>query len=762
MKKLILLISGLLLGNMLNSQVILNIESPASLAGNYNMTFADPADGWSSPDMLDPANALTGVLAIVDDGTVGDSLGCNELINPTEIAGKIAVVYRGSCEFGTKAFMAQNAGAIGVILINNVPGDPLGMLGGTDGLNVTIPVAMISQIDGQVITTVVNDGQDVTVFIGNKNGLFDTDMGVKDFRILLPTPNTTHTMLAQNGTEHNFRVGAWLYNYGVLDQTGVQFTAVVNQGDNVIYTETATGLDIVSGDSIYVELPVFSEATYAQGTYTLSYTITTTATDEYMSDNNYDVDFNIGNTVFSHVKTDANGMPIATTGYRATNATTTFSACVHFRHPNASRLAVEGLYFSASTNADGSLEGQALTTTMYKINDVFGDLNDLDFNVTGAGLLEIEEVTSGEYTYQTDTMEFNTVYAPFSARQPLIDNQRYMFCVSTFDVNTYIGYGDLDYSWTIDTVLQPMFPIQVNSEWAILGFGGESAAIGVRMIEPTVNGAPVAINDYTSTPYQTAVTINPSTNDLDLSGAVVPSSVTIVGTTDGTATVNAAGAITFTPANGFTGNGTVTYSICDNGTPQLCATAVITITVINTEPTAANDQFITPYLTPVTFNVTTNDTDATGQIDPLSVTIVSPSTDGETTVDPLTGEITFTPNVDFSGLTSFSYSVCDNGTPVLCSTADVIVVVGQNSINENSLFSAVYPNPTASVVYVKGENLANFTTVELKDQLGRTVKSWTINSTDLELDLKSVDAGNYFLQFVGTSLSTVEKIQIVK
>jgi hypothetical protein len=184
--------------------------------------------------------------------------------------------------------------------------------------------------------------------------------------------------------------------------------------------------------------------------------------------------------------------------------------------------------------------------------------------------------------------------------------------------------------------------------------------------------------------------------------------------------------------------------------------------VINTEPTAANDQFITPYLTPVTFNVTTNDTDATGQIDPLSVTIVSPSTDGETTVDPLTGEITFTPNVDFSGLTSFSYSVCDNGTPVLCSTADVIVVVGQNSINENSLFSAVYPNPTASVVYVKGENLANFTTVELKDQLGRTVKSWTINSTDLELDLKSVDAGNYFLQFVGTSLSTVEKIQIVK
>ena len=43
--------------------------------------------------------------------------GCNPLIN--NLTGKIAVIYRNTCEFGAKALNAQNAGAIGVIIIKN-------------------------------------------------------------------------------------------------------------------------------------------------------------------------------------------------------------------------------------------------------------------------------------------------------------------------------------------------------------------------------------------------------------------------------------------------------------------------------------------------------------------------------------------------------------------------------------------------------------------------------------------------------------------
>jgi hypothetical protein len=512
MKKIILLISGIVLGNFLNAQVIFNIESPTNLAGNYNITYSEPGT-WSSPDMLDPANAITGILAIVDDGTAADSLGCNPLVNNADIAGKIAVVYRGECQFGTKSLNAQNAGAIAVLIINNVPGDPIGMDGGTDGVNVTIPVAMISQLDGQIIRAVLDQGTDVTAFFGNKVGLFDTDMGVKDFRLLLPSPNGIPTLLAQSSADYNFRVGAWLYNYGRLDQTNVTFRAEVNFGDNIIYTETESGLDITSADSIYVELPIFSQNSYPAGVYTLKYTIITSEADEYDSDNVYSVDFNITEDVFSHVRLNENGLPSSTTGYRSTAATTTFSSCIHFRHPNASKVKAHGMYFAATTNADGSLEGQELITTLYKINDVFNDLNDLDFNIDGAGLQNIEEIANSSYQYDSDSLAFETVYAPFSSPAELLDNQRYMFCVSTFDPNTFIGYGDLDYSWTIDTVLQPMFPIQSNTTWSIIGFGGESSAIGVKLVDvnSTANIANINTENFTVYP-------NPSSDVVKISG----------------------------------------------------------------------------------------------------------------------------------------------------------------------------------------------------------------------------------------------------
>ena len=56
---------------------------------------------------------MEGTAVLVDDGTAADSLGCGVLVNNAAISGNIAVVYRGTCEFGVKALNAQNAGAIG-------------------------------------------------------------------------------------------------------------------------------------------------------------------------------------------------------------------------------------------------------------------------------------------------------------------------------------------------------------------------------------------------------------------------------------------------------------------------------------------------------------------------------------------------------------------------------------------------------------------------------------------------------------------------
>src|SRR5947208_6022372 len=65
-------------------------------------------------------------------------------------SGKLAIVDRGACTFSTKVRNAIAAGALGVVVINNVAGDPIEMakdgLGGDD-----LPAVMISKNDGAAL-----------------------------------------------------------------------------------------------------------------------------------------------------------------------------------------------------------------------------------------------------------------------------------------------------------------------------------------------------------------------------------------------------------------------------------------------------------------------------------------------------------------------------------------------------------------------------------------------------------------------------------
>ena len=115
------------------------------LAGSY---FGVPADfGGPIP------NGLTEDLVLVeDDDATGDSNdACDPITNGADLDGKIVVIRRGACEFGFKALAAQNEGAIAVIMVNNVEGDAITMAGGEFGDQVTIPLFMISDIDGEPI-----------------------------------------------------------------------------------------------------------------------------------------------------------------------------------------------------------------------------------------------------------------------------------------------------------------------------------------------------------------------------------------------------------------------------------------------------------------------------------------------------------------------------------------------------------------------------------------------------------------------------------
>ena len=80
MKKIYLLTSLTLFTISTQAQIIFNVESPSSIAGEYD--FSPAGTDWTlAPDMTIPGNAILDTLMLVDDGTADDTLSCNPLIN---------------------------------------------------------------------------------------------------------------------------------------------------------------------------------------------------------------------------------------------------------------------------------------------------------------------------------------------------------------------------------------------------------------------------------------------------------------------------------------------------------------------------------------------------------------------------------------------------------------------------------------------------------------------------------------------------------
>lgn len=106
-----------------------------------------------------PDRDLTTPLEVVRDGAGALSTACAPLGGSNAVAGAVALVSRGGCSFGTKIINAERAGAVAVIVVSNLPGDPTAM--GGDGVNEpTIPAVMaplgaravLVALDGALVT----------------------------------------------------------------------------------------------------------------------------------------------------------------------------------------------------------------------------------------------------------------------------------------------------------------------------------------------------------------------------------------------------------------------------------------------------------------------------------------------------------------------------------------------------------------------------------------------------------------------------------
>lgn len=207
----------------------------------------------------------------------------------------------------------------------------------------------------------------------------------------------------------------------------------------------------------------------------------------------------------------------------------------------------------------------------------------------------------------------------------------------------------------------------------------------ITVLDPSAtNNLPIVNTDLATTTTTTPVVINSLANDAagNVGGSLNPASVTVTSApSNGIAIVNSStGDITYTANPGFVGTDTITYQVCDNSTPTpLCASAQQIVNVLpangtNDAPIAGDDFATTTGTTPASGNILTNDTDPDGNT--LTATPQVTNIPGVgTLVLNANGFYTFTAVPGFSGPVDLPYTVCDNGTPSLCSDATLHILV---------------------------------------------------------------------------------------
>lgn len=152
------------------------INSGTLVGTNFNVN-----DNAFSPGHVNlpiaPA-VLTNNLVLYVDGTPDTSDACEVPTNAAALNGKIAVIRRGVCSFAIKVKNAQNAGAIGAIIVNNIAGGI--SMAGADA-TITIPAVSMSQTEGEALIASMSSGT-VNVSLSSPevyiNGDGDFDNGV--------------------------------------------------------------------------------------------------------------------------------------------------------------------------------------------------------------------------------------------------------------------------------------------------------------------------------------------------------------------------------------------------------------------------------------------------------------------------------------------------------------------------------------------------------------------------------------------------------
>ncbi len=200
----------------------------------------------------------------------------------------------------------------------------------------------------------------------------------------------------------------------------------------------------------------------------------------------------------------------------------------------------------------------------------------------------------------------------------------------------------------------------------------DSAYVHIKVTP--VNDAPIAIDDIIVAAEEQVSTFYPSRNDIDVDA----DSLTIqLGTAPnhGNFAIGANQSLVYLPVINFIGWDTLSYFSCDS--LLLCDEALVYILVeaVNDAPTILTETFETDMGKAVQINLIENDVDEEGNY--IILSIVNGPNNGSLSGD-VQQTFTYMPAVNFTGIDSIFYALCDDGYPVACDTGFATIYVKGN------------------------------------------------------------------------------------
>lgn len=199
--------------------------------------------------------------------------------------------------------------------------------------------------------------------------------------------------------------------------------------------------------------------------------------------------------------------------------------------------------------------------------------------------------------------------------------------------------------------------------------GNKQTAHVTLSIPSNPNKAPTAVEDNLTTTRNTSIVQDIIANDTDPENDTL--TLLSLSAPSFGAVITKGNEITYTPDKDVIGTDTFTYTVSDGNGNTSTGTVTIQITSANDNaaPTAVNDVFTTLMNTAKTHAVIANDKDPDG--DALTITNTTEAAHGS--VDIINNQIKYTPENNYTGTDSFTYTLSDGKGGTATATVNVTI-----------------------------------------------------------------------------------------